>query len=229
MVHGSVSWEGETRRVAVHMVLPGPAQPATRLATQNPGMSSTLIWYTARASGIVTLMLVSASVLFGLLMSTSLVDARIRLAWVLDLHRFLGATAVAFLVLHVGSILLDSYVHFGLIEVLVPFTGTWHPVAVAWGIVSLYLLAAVEVTSLLRARLSLRLWRSSHYLSFPLFGFAMLHGLTAGSDRQSVLLRGVCVAIIASCLVLVIIRIRISARRSAADQRSGTPITTSVR
>jgi hypothetical protein len=49
------------------MLLPVPAQPATRLVTQNPGMSSTLIWYTARASGIVTLMLVSASVLFGLL------------------------------------------------------------------------------------------------------------------------------------------------------------------
>jgi predicted ferric reductase len=211
------------------MLLPVPAQPATRLVTQNPGMSSTLIWYTARASGIVTLMLVSASVLFGLLMSTTLVDTRTRLAWVLDLHRFLGATAVAFLVLHVGSILLDSYVHFGLIEVLVPFTGTWHPVAVAWGIVSLYLLAAVEITSLLRARLSLRLWRSSHYLNFPLFGFAMLHGLTVGSDRQSALLRGACVAIIASCLVLVIIRIRTSVRKSASDQRSGTPITTSVR
>ena len=60
----------------------------------------------------------------------------------------------------------------------------WHPLAVAWGVTSLYLLAAVEVTSLLRARLGNRLWKRVHFLSFPLFVSATIHGLTAGTDSR---------------------------------------------
>jgi DMSO/TMAO reductase YedYZ heme-binding membrane subunit len=76
-------------------------------------------------------------------------------------------------------------VHFGIIEVLVPLTGSWHPVAVAWGIAGLYLMLALQVTSMFRAHLPKRLWRSTHYLSFPLFAVATVHGLTAGTDRHT--------------------------------------------
>ena len=75
----------------------------------------------------------------------------------------------------VGRASIRPYVHFGLVEVLVPFTGTWHPAAVAWGIIGLYALAAVEVTSLLRRRLSKRVWRATHFLSFPLFALTTVH------------------------------------------------------
>jgi DMSO/TMAO reductase YedYZ heme-binding membrane subunit len=60
-------------------------------------------------------------------------------------------------------------------------------VAVAWGIVGLYLLLAVELTSLVRRRLPRRLWRAVHALSFPLFALATVHGLTAGTDRGNLL------------------------------------------
>jgi sulfoxide reductase heme-binding subunit YedZ len=76
-------------------------------------------------------------------------------------------------------------VHFGIVEVLVPFTGSWHTGAVAWGIAGLYLVLAVEVTSKFRARLPRRLWRATHYLSFPLLAVATVHGLTAGTDRHN--------------------------------------------
>jgi hypothetical protein len=55
---------------------------------------------------------------------------------------------VVFTAVHVAAIVADSYVHFGLVDVLVPLAATWHPLAVAWGIVGLYLLLAVEITSL---------------------------------------------------------------------------------
>jgi DMSO/TMAO reductase YedYZ heme-binding membrane subunit len=148
-------------------------------------MTSELIWYTARASGIVTWILLAASVVWGLALTTKVLRGRPRPAWILDLHRFLGATAPVFLTIHVTSIMLDSYVHFGIVEVLVPFTGSWHPGAVAWGIAALYLLVAVEVTSKFRARLPKRVWRSTHYLSFPLLAVATVHGLTAGTDRHN--------------------------------------------
>jgi predicted ferric reductase len=148
-------------------------------------MDSKLIWYTARASGLVTWALLAASVLWGLALSTRLLQNRARPAWLLDLHRFLSAAALVFLAIHVSSIMLDSYVHFGIIEVLVPLTGSWHPVAIAWGIAGLYLMLALQVTSMFRAHLPKRLWRSTHYLSFPLFAVATVHGLTAGTDRHT--------------------------------------------
>ena len=66
-----------------------------------------------------------------------------------------------------------------------PFASSWSPGAVAWGIVAFYLLAAVEVTSLLRRRMPNRIWRRVHYASFPLFAAATIHGVTAGSDTRT--------------------------------------------
>jgi DMSO/TMAO reductase YedYZ heme-binding membrane subunit len=142
-------------------------------------------WYSARAGGIVAWVLLSASVIWGLSMSTKLRPPRVRPAWMLDLHRFLGGLAVIFTVVHVASIMLDSYVHFGLAEVLVPLASSWRPLAVALGVVGAYLLVAVELTSLARRHLSNRLWRRVHVLSLPLFGLASLHFLAAGSDAGS--------------------------------------------
>ncbi len=132
-------------------------------------MTNQIWWYTARAGGIVAWALLAMSVLWGLALSTKVLNGKPRPNWILDLHRFLGALALVFTGVHVVAIVADSYVHFGLTEVLVPLTGTWHPVAVAWGIIGAYFLVAVEVTSLLRRRLSKRLWRATHFLSFPLF------------------------------------------------------------
>jgi DMSO/TMAO reductase YedYZ heme-binding membrane subunit len=94
----------------------------------------------------------------------------------------LGGLALVFVGVHVGAILLDTYVHFGVASVLVPFASSWRPVAVAWGVVAFYLLLAVELTSLLRSRLPNSVWRGVHYASFALFVTATIHGLVAGTD-----------------------------------------------
>ena len=141
-----------------------------------------LWWYAARAGGIVSWTLVTASVTWGLALSTKVFGKRPRPAWLLDLHRYLGGLALVFTGVHVLSIIADSYVHFGLAEVLVPFASAWRPAAVAWGIVAFYLLVAVELTSLGRKWLPNALWRKVHYASFPLFAFATVHGVIAGTD-----------------------------------------------
>jgi methionine sulfoxide reductase heme-binding subunit len=164
-------------------------------------------WYAARSGGILASLLLAASVLWGLAMTTKAAGRITRPAWLLDLHRFLGAAALVFTGIHVLAILLDTYVHFGLAEVLVPLTGTWHPVAVAWGIVGFYLLAAIEVTSLVRARLPRRVWRSVHFASFPLFAITAIHGLSAGTDRHSPLMVWGTIAICATVAGLTLFRI----------------------
>jgi predicted ferric reductase len=126
--------------------------------------------------------LLAASVLLGLAITTRVTNGRPRPAWLLDLHRYLGGVATVFVGVHVVALLGDTYVHFGLASVLIPFASSWHPVAVAWGVTGFYLLLAVEVTSLVRTRLPKRLWRATHYASFPLFALATIHGLSAGTD-----------------------------------------------
>jgi predicted ferric reductase len=145
-------------------------------------VSSQVLWYSARAAGIVAWALAAASVIWGLVVSTRAVAPLPKPAWWFDLHRFLGGAAVVFTGVHVVSILLDGYVHFGLVNVLVPLTSSWHPLAVAWGIVAMYLLLAVEVTSLLRSRIPKRLWRGVHFATFALYLVASVHALSAGTD-----------------------------------------------
>ena len=146
---------------------------------------ASLPWYIARSAGLLAWALLTASVLWGLALSTKILGRRPRPNWLLDLHRFLGGLAAIFTVVHIVGVLLDNYVPFGLLNVLVPFTGTWRPGAVAWGIAGLYLLAAVELTSLARARLPKRVWRAIHVASFPLFLTATVHAFTAGTDAHT--------------------------------------------
>jgi predicted ferric reductase len=158
-------------------------------------MSGTFPWYVARAAGLVSWALLAAATLWGLALSTRALGDRPRANWLLDLHRWLGGTALAFTGVHVVALLADQYVHFGLVEILVPFTSSWHPVAVAWGVVAFYLLLAVELTSLARHRLSKRAWRRVHTASFALFVVATIHGLTAGTDTRSVAARMLALAV----------------------------------
>ncbi|MBV8692715.1 MAG: ferric reductase-like transmembrane domain-containing protein [Actinobacteria bacterium] len=150
-------------------------------------MTSHLPWFVARASGMVSWTLLTASVLWGLALSTkfSAFGRRPRPAWTLDLHRWLGALATVFTVVHIGAVLADSYTQFDLASVLIPFASKWRPTAIAWGVVSLYLLLAVELTSLARSHMPRRWWRAVHLASFPLFLLATLHGFTAGTDAKT--------------------------------------------
>jgi sulfoxide reductase heme-binding subunit YedZ len=171
-----------------------------------------LVWYTIRASGIVTWGLVTASVLWGLLLS-SRSTRRPRPAWVLDLHRFIAGLSLAFLTVHVGALLLDSYVGFSPAAITIPFVSHWRPGAVAWGILAFYLLIAIEITSLLMARLPRRVWHAIHLGSFVVFAAATLHGLTAGTDARNPALRLFAIASIAAVVELTILRMVARVRR----------------
>jgi hypothetical protein len=145
-------------------------------------VSSQLWWYVARAGGIVAWALLASSVVLGLFLSTRLRPLNARPVWTTDLHRFLGGLATIFVGVHVAAIMLDSYTSFGLGDVLVPFASAWHPLWVAWGIVGMYLLVAVELTSLARQRMPRKLWHAVHLASLPLFVVATVHFAGAGTD-----------------------------------------------
>jgi predicted ferric reductase len=184
-----------------------------------------LWWYTARSSGVVAWIMLTASVLAGLALSTRAFGRRPRPNWLLDLHRFLGGAAVVFTGTHLLSLFLDSFVTFGPAELFIPFASSYRPSAVAWGVVSVYLLVAVEVTSLLRKRLSKRAWRATHFLSFPLFVLASVHAITAGTDSDTPMLRAAVFGGAAAVAALSAVRVM---QIEEPEVRSGTQRTPSV-
>lgn len=187
--------------------------------------TSQMWWYLARSGGIVAWVLLAASMVWGLLLSTKLLGRRPRPAWVLDLHRFLGGLAVVFTGVHVAGLVADSYVHFGPVEILVPFASAWRPAAVAWGVIGLYLLVAIELTSLLRARLPRKLWRLTHLGSFPLFALSTLHALTAGTDAGTTAWQLLMALLGAAVVGLVAARqVRVGERGGPGEGRRGAPV-----
>lgn len=152
-------------------------------------MNQQVWWYVARASGIVAWGLVTASVVLGLWLSARVTRQRPKPAWTLDLHRFVGGLAVVFTGVHLAGLVADSYVDFGVRDLLVPFASGWKPGAVALGVVGVYLLVAIEVTSLFMRRIPRRWWRGVHLTSYGLFVLATAHFLFAGSDADSPVLQ----------------------------------------
>jgi sulfoxide reductase heme-binding subunit YedZ len=177
-------------------------------------------WYVTRASGIVAYGLLAASVVFGLTLSSRLHGSRPSRPWVLDVHRMLGGLAVLLTLTHVAAILLDSFTSFDVVDVLVPFASGWDPAAVAVGVVALWLLAAVEITSLARTRLSKRTWHRVHVLSFAVFVLASAHFVAAGSDAGSPIVALALLTVISTVVTLTLLRLAKHLERTAPPARS---------
>ena len=152
-------------------------------------------------------MLVSASLVWGLALSTRLLGSKPPPAWLLDLHRALGGLAVIFTGVHLAGLVGDTYVHFGPAQLFVPLASRWHPVAVAWGVVGLYFLIAIELTSLAMRRLPKRFWRRIHHTSAVLYVVATVHMFAAGTDRHNAALQVAALASVAMVLFLTIVRV----------------------
>jgi methionine sulfoxide reductase heme-binding subunit len=145
-------------------------------------MSGQFWWFMARSAGIISWAFLTASVLWGILLSTDLFPKRRRPAWLLDLHRWFGGLTISFALIHVGALIADSYVEFSLLDVTVPFVSSWKPIPVALGVMAMWGLVAVEVTSLAMKSLPRRFWRIVHRTSYATFWLASLHGTFAGTD-----------------------------------------------
>ena len=181
-----------------------------------------ITWYVSRAAGLVTWLICGFAIVWGLVLSTKLIRRRGLPAWLLDLHTFLGTLALVFCGIHIGALTLDHFIAFGWRDLFIPMASRWKPGAVAWGIASLYLLIAVQVTSWLRKRLPKRVWHSVHLMSFVLFGAGTVHGITAGSDWSNRLVQWGSIALGALVTGLTVIRFTAKRKKPAAARRTGS-------
>lgn len=145
-------------------------------------MNEKIWWYVARSSGIVALVLLVLSVVWGVLLATRAMKPHDRPAWLLDLHRWLGGTALVMTGFHMLGLYLDGYIDYGFTELFVPGASEYRPLAVAVGVLSFYVMVAVQATSYMRRWLSKRVWRAIHVLSYGLVWSAAIHAGMAGTD-----------------------------------------------
>jgi sulfoxide reductase heme-binding subunit YedZ len=150
------------------------------LTLHGPGL-----WYATRAAGLVTLLLLTASVVLGILVAAQFCTDGWPRFLTVGLHRNLGLLVMVFLALHVGTTVADTYTSISLRDAVLPFTGTYKPFWLGLGAVAGDLLIALTVTSLLRQRLGYRAWRAVHWCSYLCWPVAVAHGAGIGTDRMT--------------------------------------------
>jgi predicted ferric reductase len=166
-------------------------------------VNSTALWYATRASGIVTLVLLTMTMILGLV-TTGRAKGRNWPGFVQqELHRRLSILSVVFLALHVLTSILDTYVHIGWWAVVVPFASPYARFWVGMGTIALDLMAAVFVSSLLRSHLAPGTWRGIHWLAYACWPIALAHTFGLGTDAGElwvIALGAVCVLSVAAAL-----------------------------
>lgn len=143
------------------------------------------LWLTGRATGLVSLTLLSATVVLGQLGAAGFESPRWPRFVVGGLHRNLSLLAVAFLAVHVTTAVVDPYAGIGWLETVVPFTSSYEPFALGLGSIALDLMLATVATSLLRLWMPLRAWRVIHVTTYVLWPIAVVHGLLIGGADSS--------------------------------------------
>ena len=159
----------------------------------------TALWYASRATGVVTLLLLTAVLLLGILVNRQGRLPGLPSFAVTGLHRSVSLLAVAFLAIHVITAIVDPYVTIGLAAAVLPFVSGYKPFWLGLGAISLDLIAALIVTSLARARMSRRAWRGIHWLAYAAWPLAVVHSLGSSPDARS----GPVLGVLTGCVLAV--------------------------
>lgn len=148
-------------------------------------MPDVSLWHVARATGFVSTLLLTATVVLGILGPMRVGTPSWPRFTLAGLHRNISLLALVMLVPHVVSVAYDSYVPIGWIDLFVPFIGSYHTVWMGLGTLAFDIFLALLVTSLLRPRINPRMWRVLHWSAYLCWPLALVHGLGNGTDALS--------------------------------------------
>jgi sulfoxide reductase heme-binding subunit YedZ len=164
----------------------------------------TALWYAARSTGYVSLLLLTAIVVLGIVTAMRWDTREWPRFLTQALHRNLSLLVLVFLAIHIVTSIVDPFAGIAVLNTVVPFTGSYRPVWLGLGVVSMELLVALTITSLLRQRIGFRVWRAVHWAAYACWPLALLHTLGTGSDVRSgwaVILSVGCVGAVVFALV----------------------------
>ncbi len=145
----------------------------------------TALWYAARSTGYVSLLMLTAILVLGIVTAMRW-DSR---EWPRFLsqavHRNLALLVLVFLGVHIVTSIVDPFAGIAVLNTAVPFTGSYRPLWLGLGVLSMELLAALVISSLLRQRINFTAWRVVHWAAYACWPLALLHTLGTGSDVRS--------------------------------------------
>jgi DMSO/TMAO reductase YedYZ heme-binding membrane subunit len=157
-----------------------------------------LLWYSTRAAGEVALLFLTVVVAFGVMSAVRVGGRRIPRFVVAGMHRNLTLVGLGFLVVHIGTAVLDTYAPIGLADAVLPFTSAYRPIWLGLGTLAFDTLLVLTVTSLLRTRIGLRRWKALHWTAYGCWVTALVHALGTGTDTRAsafLILAGFCCAL----------------------------------
>ena len=170
-------------------------------------MDGPFLWFLNRGTGFVLLVLLTLTVVAGVLASRGRAGGLVPRFLTQTVHRDLGLVSVVLLAVHVVSAVVDTYVDIRWWQALVPVGATYQPLWLGLGTFTLDLLVLVVVTSLLRHRLPHGLWRALHLTTYGAWGFAVAHGVGIGTDTGSTLATWVYVGSAGAVALALVVRL----------------------
>lgn len=146
-----------------------------------------ILWYTSRATGIASMVLLTAVLALGMVTSGRRRPRGDSATVVMGLHRWLSLGMLTFLLLHIATAVAETYVSIDLISALVPFSSPYSTIWVGLGTLAFDLLIAIIATSYLRHRIKEPTWKAVHLLSYAMWPIALVHGYALGTANEPVL------------------------------------------
>jgi len=181
-------------------------------------------WIVARAGGLMAYLLLTLSMLAGLVLKSRPLGTRVKPPAVIDVHRFLALLALAAIAVHGVGLLFDTTVRIDLLGLLVPGRIPYRPVWTGVGVVSAELAVAIYLSFSLRKRIGVRNWRRLHWLTYAIFVGTTAHGLLAGSDSSAQWARTIYLAAIGSVVLATVWRalVRPQSRARLSARHTGS-------
>ena len=181
-------------------------------------------WIILRAAGIGSYIALWLAVAWGLISTTSLVTKRVSKPTSTLFHGVVASAGLALLVIHLAGLLVDKFMPFGLLDLVIPLRAGYRTLAVSFGVLAMYAMVLILVTSWVRKRLSTKLWRSIHLLAIPTFTLALAHGVFAGTDSSRPWMFAIYVVTGLVTLFLVIVRGLTYGYRPPRAERPAKPV-----
>ncbi len=160
-------------------------------------------WAFGRGTGIVALVLLTVSLVLGIVARSGRRVPGLGRFGTSDLHRTAALTGTGLVVTHVGSLLLDPYAQLKLVDLVFPFLAAYRPLWVGLGTVALDLIGVVTVVSLLRHRVGPKAFQAVHWATYALWPTALLHALGSGTDAATVWFRTIAVLCVSAVVMAV--------------------------
>jgi predicted ferric reductase len=144
--------------------------------------STQIWWFVTRSAGIIAYLLLWFSTVWGLAVPSRLLNPVLEQTFTVDFHEFISLLSIGFTLLHVFVLMIDRFLPYTPLQILIPFLSPYRPFWVGMGVIAFYITLLVTVTFYLRGKIGVKTFRSIHVLSLLGYLGVTLHGLYAGTD-----------------------------------------------